>query len=154
MVPVMGDTWSVRAELKALGARWNARERTWYVPADRAEAARVLVGDNARPYRGRAPARQQTAAPAPVARPAAAPVAMLAVYGQTYQSRAAIKAMGGRWNRDEGRWYVPASRAADIASLPGVFVSEQAAPPRGGDCCSAGPFRGGHCTVCDLPQGR
>lgn len=32
MVPIEGDTYTIREQLKALGGKWNARERLWYVP--------------------------------------------------------------------------------------------------------------------------
>jgi hypothetical protein len=42
-VLVTGNTFPVKEELKALGARWNAEEKGWMVPAGKAEQAKKLV---------------------------------------------------------------------------------------------------------------
>lgn len=42
-VPISGNTYAVRAELKALGGRWNAPLKCWDVPEERANEARALV---------------------------------------------------------------------------------------------------------------
>jgi hypothetical protein len=43
LVPVIGNTFPVRAQLKALGARWDPRERVWRVPPQHADEARAVV---------------------------------------------------------------------------------------------------------------
>jgi hypothetical protein len=42
-VEVKGNTYPVRQQLKALGARWDAGARVWRVAADRAREAQALV---------------------------------------------------------------------------------------------------------------
>ena len=42
-VAITGNTYPVKDQIKALGARWNADSKAWMVPADKADAARRLV---------------------------------------------------------------------------------------------------------------
>lgn len=42
-VEITGNTYPVKDSIKALGGRWNAANRCWNVPADRADEARALV---------------------------------------------------------------------------------------------------------------
>lgn len=48
-VLVTGNTYPVRAELKALGGVWDAAARGWKVRKEQEEAARALVGRRADP---------------------------------------------------------------------------------------------------------
>ncbi len=42
-VAIAGNTFPVKDELKALGARWDAERKAWMVPASQADKARALV---------------------------------------------------------------------------------------------------------------
>lgn len=42
-VLVVGNTYPVKDQLRALGGRWDADKRGWMVPAERAGEARLLV---------------------------------------------------------------------------------------------------------------
>ncbi len=42
-VSITGNTYPVKDQLKALGGRWNPDQKSWMVPADKADAARALV---------------------------------------------------------------------------------------------------------------
>jgi hypothetical protein len=42
---VRGNTYSVREELKALGARWDRETGFWYVPPDNLREAERLADD-------------------------------------------------------------------------------------------------------------
>ena len=54
MALITGNTYPVRAALKALGGRWDARGQGWNVPTDKADEARALVaGAGPREVRGR-----------------------------------------------------------------------------------------------------
>jgi len=62
MIPVLGNTYPVRDQIRALGGRWNPTTKLWSVPADVHAQAQALIG----------PAREHRlapAAPAPVAQP-------------------------------------------------------------------------------------
>ena len=43
LVAVSGNTYPVKDQLKALGARWNPDSKAWMVAADKADAARKIV---------------------------------------------------------------------------------------------------------------
>ena len=43
-VLIVGNTYPVKDQIKALGGRWNAEAKGWMVPAARADEARRLVG--------------------------------------------------------------------------------------------------------------
>ncbi len=46
---IKGNTFPHKEELKLLGGRWDAAEKGWRVPADKAEEARALVGGAEKP---------------------------------------------------------------------------------------------------------
>lgn len=43
MTKITGNTFPVKDELKAMGGRWNAKDKVWEVPSDRAEEAKKVV---------------------------------------------------------------------------------------------------------------
>lgn len=43
LIPVSGNTYPVKDQIKALGGRWNAAQKCWMVPEDNADAAYRLV---------------------------------------------------------------------------------------------------------------
>ena len=44
-VPIYGNTYPVKDQLKALGGRWDPGQRAWKVPEEKVEAARKLVAE-------------------------------------------------------------------------------------------------------------
>lgn len=53
-IAVTGNTYPVKEQLKALGARWNADAKAWMVTADKAEEAQRIVASAGpkKPYTG------------------------------------------------------------------------------------------------------
>ena len=43
MLPVTGNTYPVKEQLKSLGGKWNPFRNKWMVPADKHEEAQALV---------------------------------------------------------------------------------------------------------------
>jgi hypothetical protein len=43
MTAITGNTYPVKEQIKALGGRWNADQKAWMVPDDKADEARALV---------------------------------------------------------------------------------------------------------------
>jgi len=43
MVAVTGNTYPVKEQLKAIGARWSSATKLWLVPIDKADTARAIV---------------------------------------------------------------------------------------------------------------
>lgn len=53
-IAITGNTYPVKEQLKALGARWNGDAKAWMVTADKAEEAqRIVAGAGAKkPFNG------------------------------------------------------------------------------------------------------
>lgn len=49
MVAISGNTYPVREQLKALGARWNAADKAWMVDDSKADQARAIVAGAPKP---------------------------------------------------------------------------------------------------------
>lgn len=43
MIPITGNTYPVRRELKALGGRWDPAQQAWLIDDSRADEARAIV---------------------------------------------------------------------------------------------------------------
>jgi hypothetical protein len=43
MVPIIGNTYPIKEKLKAMGGKWNSRDKVWTVPAHREEEALTLL---------------------------------------------------------------------------------------------------------------
>jgi hypothetical protein len=50
MIAITGNTFPVKDQLKALGGRWNAADRVWMVPQEKADEARKLVNGSAKTF--------------------------------------------------------------------------------------------------------
>lgn len=44
MTAITGNTYPIRRELRAMGGEWDAAKKAWYVPDERADEARSLLG--------------------------------------------------------------------------------------------------------------
>jgi len=113
--PIPGDTFAVRAEMKALGAVWDPSRRAWCIAAEKMPLARAIV-------------ENQALAPPPVAAAGAdldaladpfeemgeGPrlVALTDQGGDTYAARDALRAVGARWDRESRAWVIREERAA------------------------------------------
>lgn len=45
IVAITGNTYPVKEQLKALGARWDGGNKAWMIDADKADQARAIVAD-------------------------------------------------------------------------------------------------------------
>lgn len=43
LVPITGNTFPVKDQLRRMGGRWSSAQKCWLVPADKAEEAKRLV---------------------------------------------------------------------------------------------------------------
>jgi len=77
---ISGNTYPVRAQLKALGGRWDPDQKAWMVPDDKVEQARQLVAGAPKGY----------------------------VPGQSYRPRKCV--VCGRVERRDSRGYVDGDR--------------------------------------------
>lgn len=48
-VLVTGNTFPVKEQIKALGGRWDAANKGWRVPADKADRAKAIVASGPQP---------------------------------------------------------------------------------------------------------
>lgn len=63
-IAITGNTYAVKEELKALGARWNGEKKAWMVAPDKAEQAQRIVASAGKPA-PRKPVSSTAPAPAP-----------------------------------------------------------------------------------------
>jgi len=130
LVALTGDTYPLRAQLKAMGAVWDSADRVWKIASERAAQAQALVDHR--------PAVVGTT-PSPAALPAAAPgrneaeavyeadpledlpdpfeesepsIPPVALSGNTYPVKEALKALGAHWDKEQRAWLIAASKAA------------------------------------------
>ena len=138
LVALTGDTYPLRAQLKAMGAVWDSAGRVWKIAPERAAQAQALVDQR--------PADQRAAAetPFPAARPstpsayegaaapyeedpladlpdpfeeAEAPVPLVALSGNTYPVKEALKALGAHWDKEQRAWLIAANKAAHAQAI-------------------------------------
>lgn len=106
-VYLRGETYSLRHQLRNLGAHWDADHGAWWVGAGKRAEVQALI---------------ERAAAKAAAREAALPPAtseMVPVRGDTYPIRDQLRELGGRWDGASKTWLVPASRLdAAKALLP------------------------------------
>ena len=74
---------------------------------------------------------------------------MVAIRGNTYPVKDAIKALGGRWSPDEKAWMVPDAKAAEAQAL--VSGAPQSTPTATAD---KGRYRPTRCAECGARAGR
>jgi len=100
-------------EAKALGAKWDRQEQSWYVPAglDAGPFARWLPP----PREATAAAQQAPAAAGAEANAAAAQEAPRVYLAVPFAERAQARAAGAQWDRSAKSWY--AGAGADLAQL-------------------------------------
>ncbi len=138
LVAITGDTYPLRAQLKAMGAVWDSAARVWKIAPERAAQAQALVDQ--RPADPRAAAET----PFPAARPAApsayegtaapyeedpladlpdpfeeveAPVPLVALSGNTYPVKEALKALRAHWDKEQRAWLIAANKAAHAQAI-------------------------------------
>ena len=129
LVALTGDTYPLRAQLKAMGAVWDNAGRVWKIAPERAAQAQALVEH--RPAAGTAsappaavPARNEPAYetdpladlpdPFEESEPSIPPVALS---GNTYPVKEALKALGAHWDKEQRAWLIAASKAAHAQAL-------------------------------------
>lgn len=129
---IPGDTYAVRAELKTLGAVWDASERAWRIAPEKLPFAIAIV-------------ENQTLAPA-----AASPTDIEAISdpfeddaegprlvsldkadGATYEARDALRAVGARWDKNQRSWLIREDKAeyARAVLTAGATVPSAPAAP-------------------------
>lgn len=118
---IPGDTYPMRAELKALGAVWDPARRVWAIAADKLALATALV-------------ESQSLLPAPT------PVSEIIDPfeqedakdrlvelkkgdGATYETRDALRVVGARWDKTRRSWVIREDRASYARAVLGAVLA-------------------------------
>ena len=131
VVPIPGDTFALREELKALGAVWDKAEKVWRITPDKLTLATALVENQAL-------LPPQPKGTAPIADPfeqeASGPrrVTLGKQDGATYEALDALRAVGATWDKEGRRWTIREERA-DYARAVLKAVSGSPTPTHSGD---------------------
>ena len=139
---LQGNTFPIKAAIKAAGGHWDSEAKAWWMSDD--VAAHRIASEAA---------SQASAHPAYVA---AEGEEFVAVSGNTYPARDALRALGGHWVAAAKTWEVPVSQAA--AADAAVASAPAAKPFQHSSCrdCGARPnargwpriYRNGVCSDC------
>ena len=133
LVALTGDTYPLRTQLKAMGAVWDSAGRVWKIAPERAAQAQALVEHQ--PAVGTAPSPAATPPAAVPGRNDAtyetdpladlpdpfeesqASVPRVALSGNTYPVKEALKALGAHWDKEQRAWLIEASKAAHAQAI-------------------------------------
>ena len=100
LVPIRGNTYAVREQLKALFGKWNANDKVWEVPAFHAAEARALVAAQP-PQQPRLDVRD-----------------WVPVKGNTYAVKDILKQQfNARWDGDNKAWLVAPDKLAAAQAI-------------------------------------
>lgn len=120
LVALEGNTYGIRAELKALGAVWDVTGRVWRIAPQMAPQAQALMDSQPDEPQERI---AETAAggydpldelPDPFEEEAEA---LVALSGNGFAVKDALKALGARWDKQGRAWVTKRSKAARAQAL-------------------------------------
>ncbi len=137
LVPIPGNTYPVRAELKALGATWDSNERAWKIATDKLAQARAIVDNQAKTAPETLTAARKEASKAiaiddledPFEGESSEP-RLVPITGNTYPVKEALKAIGATWNKEQRAWMI-AEEKAEYARA--IVQGDQNAKPLSND---------------------
>jgi len=133
LVALTGDTYPLRAQLKAMGAVWDSAGRVWKIAPERAAQAQALVDhrpavETPPPASARwSPATTGTDEqdqadlladlPDPFEEEGKPATPLVALSGNTYPVKEALKALGAHWDKEQRAWLISASKADHAQAL-------------------------------------
>ncbi len=133
LVAIPGNTYAVRDELKALGATWDKEGRTWRIAPEKLAMARAVVENQgkAAPETLGAAKREavQNTDVATMVDPfdeEASGSSLVAITGNTYPVKDALKAIGATWNPEKRSWMI-AEKKAEYARA--IVENKPTTPP-------------------------
>ena len=140
-----GNTFPAKDQIKALGGRWDAETKAWWIAStQRAEAVALVTEISAETDRAAA------ALPALTGK-------LVPVPGNTYPARTALRDLGGQWDAAAKAWLVDEARLT-LAQDAVAASSKDAKPFRFTSCkqCGARPnvrgwpriYKNGVCSDC------
>lgn len=117
LVEIPGNTYPVRAELKALGATWDSANRVWRIAPEKLTQARAIVQNQSKVAPEALGAAKKEAAQnldvASMADPfeESSETRQVPIPGNTYPVKDALKALGATWDKDRRTWMIAESKA-------------------------------------------
>ncbi len=133
---IPGNTYPVRDELKALGATWDKEGRTWRIAPEKLALARAVVENQ-----GKAAPETHSAAKReavqntdidsmadPFEEEAAGPP-LVAITGNTYPVKDALKAIGATWNTEKRAWMIAEAKAQYARAIVAEGAGNPVVPP-------------------------
>jgi len=133
LVALTGDTYPLRAQLKAMGAVWDSAGRVWKIAPERAAQAQALVEH--RPAVETPPVASARWSPAtqgtdeqdqadllahlpdPFEEEGEPVTPLVALSGNTYPVKEALKALGAYWDKEQRAWLIAASKAVHAQAV-------------------------------------
>ena len=117
LVPIRGNTYAVREQLKALFGKWNANDKVWEVPASHAAKARALVAAQP-PQQPRLDVRD-----------------WVPVKGNTYAVKDILKQQfNARWDGDNKAWLVAPDKLAAAQAIADALKGTSSPTKRCWEC--------------------
>ena len=121
LVALTGDTYRVRAQLKALGAIWDSAGKVWRIAPEKAAQAQALVDhrpniETLPPVEESLPDDVLAALPDPFEEADQTPP-LVALTGNTYPVKEALKALGARWDGEQRAWLIRADKAEHARAI-------------------------------------
>ena len=127
LVALHGDTYPLRAQPKAMGALWDSAQRLWKIAPQKAAQAQALVDHRpAEPLAPAAPppwpeqANPDDDLPPDLADPfeqAGKEPPLVALSGNTYAVKEALKALGARWDGEQRVWLIREDKAQHARAI-------------------------------------
>jgi hypothetical protein len=136
LVAIPGNTYPVREELKALGATWDKEGRTWRIAPEKLALARAVVENQGKAAPETHLAAKREAAlnttidslTDPFEEEASGPP-LVAITGNTYPVKDALKAIGATWNTEKRTWMIAEKKAEYARAIVAGEVASDAVSP-------------------------
>ena len=131
LTAITGDTYPVRAQLRAMGALWDGAQRVWKIAPEKATQAQALVDHRPQeqappppPVSFASDEEVLAALPDPFEESEQAPP-LVALTGNTYGVKEALKALGARWDGERRAWLIREDKAEHARAI----IENQAGSP-------------------------
>lgn len=115
-----GNTYGIRAQLKALGAVWDQAGRVWRIAPEKAAQAQALMDGQPEEPKERGEGSGETGALDVDALPDPfdeEPEPLVALRGSGFAVKEALRALGAHWDKEQRAWVIRGSKAARAQAL-------------------------------------
>jgi hypothetical protein len=116
LVEIPGNTYAVRAELKALGATWDSVGRKWRIALEKLAQASAIVNNQGKAAPEMLAAAKRDASKSLTVEDLDDPFEqegprLVPITGNTYPVKDALKAIGATWDKDRRSWMIREEKA-------------------------------------------